>query len=74
MQVINRRELLALLGGGMALSMPERAQLDKLVVEYKEAWNGADFRGDQVIYNRENWDAIDEAFRNIMAFIIGRLR
>lgn len=46
-----------------------RRQLDKLVAEYNEAFNGATELGDQVIYSRANWDEIREAFTRIIAFV-----
>lgn len=46
-----------------------RGELDKLVAEYNEARNGATFLGNQVIYSRENWDALGEAFTRIIAYV-----
>jgi hypothetical protein len=62
----------ALLCVTAALPKKKCSDLDALVFAYRRAVNGATFLGDQVVYSRDNWDAINEAFTKIIEAVCGR--
>jgi hypothetical protein len=50
----------------LALPRKKRQNLDRLIFEYERLFNSGEFIGNQVLYNRELWDSVSEAFTRIV--------